>query len=76
MKIIMFILLQPITMSSDVSHRRLELPARDKQYLLSPPPSPPPGWEVINERRPAINYDLIAAMARMGPGEFQMLRGL
>lgn len=62
---------QPIALSSETvgTRRRLEPPPRGKQFLLSPPASPPPEWEMINERKPAINYDLIAAMASMGPGE-------
>jgi len=59
---------QPPIETRDPEHKYLEPPERDKQFLISPPASPPVGWEVIGEREPAINYDLINAIARMGPG--------
>jgi len=59
---------QPPIETRDAEHKYLEPPERDKQFLISPPASPPVGWEVIGEREPAINYDLINAIARMGPG--------
>ena len=61
---------QPPIETRDAAHKYLEPPERDKQFLISPPASPPVGWEVIGEREPAINYDLINAIARMGPGNY------
>jgi len=46
----------------------LELPKKEKQYLISPPASPPDDWEPKLEATPAINYDLLAAIASLSPG--------
>ena len=62
--------MQPPIETRDPDHKYLEPPERDKQYLISPPASPPVGWEVIGEREPYVNYDLINAIARMGPGMY------
>jgi len=64
---------QPPIETRDADNKYLEPPERDKQFLISPPASPPVGWEVIGEREPAINYDLINAIARMGPGVTHIL---
>ena len=47
----------------------LRAPPLEKQFLISPPCSPPVGWEQPREGRPVVDYDLIAAMAQLAPGE-------
>lgn len=52
-----------------VANKYLQPPAPFKQYLISPPPSPPAGWEPRPEGEPLVNHDLLAALANLTPGE-------
>lgn len=59
-------LAQPVT---PVSNTNLKPPALTKQFLISPPASPPAGWEPAEENEPLVNQDLLAALANLTPGE-------
>jgi len=57
---------QPVT-PIDSADRHLQPPALTKQFLISPPASPPIGWEPRDEGEPLVNYDLLAAIANLTP---------
>ncbi|ERL91115.1 hypothetical protein D910_08456 [Dendroctonus ponderosae] len=56
---------QPVT---PVKNCSLQPPAPYKQFLISPPASPPLDWEPRPEGEPIVNYDLVAALATLAPG--------
>ncbi|XP_066586981.1 protein sarah [Prorops nasuta] len=58
---------QPVT-PIDVEDQHLQPPALTKQFLISPPASPPVGWEPKEEGEPLVNHDLLAAIANLSPG--------
>lgn len=63
---------QPVT-PIDAADQHLQPPALTKQFLISPPASPPVGWEPRDENEPLVNYDLLAAIANLTPGMFTLV---
>lgn len=58
---------QPVT---PISNKNLQPPAPTKQFLISPPSSPPAGWQQAEECEPNIfSHDLLAALSNLNPGE-------
>lgn len=59
---------QPVTPVTTTT-TYLQPPAPYKQFLISPPVSPPMDWRPHEENEPIINQDLLAALANLTPGE-------
>ncbi|MFH4976821.1 hypothetical protein AB6A40_003530 [Gnathostoma spinigerum] len=55
---------QPIRIRDQSDDGLLKLPPLEKQFLISPPASPPVGWEQCHEMAPVVcNFDLMARLA-------------
>ena len=65
-----FAFLLHLQIPKQTSEDHLCPPKPEKMFLISPPCSPPVGWEQTPESEPVVNFDLINALARLNPGQY------
>jgi len=59
---------QPLVKSKSSEDGLLHPPVPDKLFLISPPASPPVDWAPIKEHHPNLDFELVTALAKLGPG--------
>lgn len=64
-----FRLFQPIIFRGANPEPFLRPPEPEKLFLISPPSSPPVGWEQKVEDPPVVDLNLIAALAQLQPSK-------
>ena len=48
-----------------IGENTLGVPEKTKQFLISPPASPPVGWEQSAEAQPCVDFSLVTALASL-----------
>nr|CAG4642112.1 EOG090X0FJX [Eurycercus lamellatus] len=59
----------PLRLSKTADRQFLQIPPPVRQFLISPPASPPVDWAPGPETQPVVNFDLLSAIASLGPGD-------
>jgi hypothetical protein len=58
-----------LSSNKDPNDIHLHPPPLEKQFLISPPASPPVGWKPVDEAKPGVmNVELLSALASLTPG--------
>ncbi len=65
----MFFSFKPIVFRGEYPDTYLRPPEPEKLFLISPPSSPPVGWEQKLEDPPIVDLNLIAAIAQLKPSK-------
>lgn len=62
-------MIQPLAEPEPKDNSLLQPPSPVRRFLISPPASPPVGWEPVHEGEPVINFELLQALSQLTPGE-------
>eukprot|EP00730_Choanoeca_flexa_P019984 TRINITY_DN9770_c0_g1_i2.p1 TRINITY_DN9770_c0_g1~~TRINITY_DN9770_c0_g1_i2.p1 ORF type:complete len:223 (+),score=24.13 TRINITY_DN9770_c0_g1_i2:61-729(+) len=56
-----------VVLDHHVDHLHLQVPEQPRQFLISPPASPPVGWEPVEEDPPVVDHALVDRLMSMQP---------